>query len=61
MKLANKTFTKNIFVSLVNNFILTKREGETKLYSLPIDRIWLFNYETQIILVKVLFACFAVL
>ena len=42
-KPANETFIENIFVSLVNNVILTKRKGEPKLCYLPIVQIFVFQ------------------
>ena len=37
-KTRNKTFAKNIFVSLLNNFILIDRKGITKVQSLHIGK-----------------------
>lgn len=40
-------FHQEYFFSLVNNSIFTNRSGETRLYSQPIGRIFLFDYETK--------------
>ena len=41
------TCIKNIFFSLVNNFILTNRMGKTKLYFLPIGQIFFVSTTKQ--------------
>ena len=42
IKQRSKNLIKNIIVFLLDNFIWTKRRGETKLWFLPIGRIKLF-------------------
>ena len=49
-------FHQEYFFSLVNNSIFTNRSGETRLYSQPIGRIFLFDYETKKIFERV--SCF---